>query len=389
MDVSSLSSTDSEYQRIMRKRERRIRSLLLQRRLESIIHVHASTNVVAAADLDNAEAGEHDDATSNEKHCPSAASTLTIRSAGPTGIQTVTNLVSLRAEPFNKGRVQLTIKTKKEENDEDDDEERCNHQLDQASLVSRVLIFSPPLDLPCSNNISTDVSKINNKSTAEMGFHCRQVDIHKSVPVSAPRSLSLSLLPPLPETGDQQCSKKGVEKETIFICVTEGEIDCEEGRHIPIHTLINQQESTLPPSYYCHQVDDRFSLSSSTFPAPLPVAQEGNRKESEGALQSSAIITPIPNTMKNIDDLDESVAAHKYDESDRCLCYICLLGFDVGDVIAWSFNEKCSHSYHADCITYWLALRQARMMSCPVCRQAYLIRPHNRSAIRAISTNTQ
>lgn len=384
MDVFSLSSTDSEYQRIMRKRERRVQSLLLQRRLESIIHVHASTNVEAANELENAEAVKHDDTASNEKHKSSATSTLTIPWAGPAGIQTVTNVVSLRSEPFYKGRVQLTIKTENEVY-EGDDEERCNRQLDQASLDSRVLIFSPPLYLPCSSNKSADVSKINNRSAVKMGFHCNQVDIHKSTPVSAPQSFS-----PLPETGEQKGAKKErAEKESIFICITEGETDCEVGRNIPIHTLIDQQESALPHSYYCHQVDDGLKVSPSTFPAPLPVAQEVNRKASEGTRKSSAIITPVPNTMKNIDDLDESVAAHKYDESDQCLCFICLLKFDVDDVIAWSFNEKCNHSYHADCITYWLARRQPRMMSCPVCRQAYLIQPHNLGSVQATSTNTQ
>jgi hypothetical protein len=34
-------------------------------------------------------------------------------------------------------------------------------------------------------------------------------------------------------------------------------------------------------------------------------------------------------------------------------CDICLLGYEVGDEVAWSPNNDCSHTYHKDCVLDW------------------------------------
>ena len=51
------------------------------------------------------------------------------------------------------------------------------------------------------------------------------------------------------------------------------------------------------------------------------------------------------------------------------MCDICLLDYNVGDVVAWSRNPKCTHAYHIECIVDWLLRRP----SCPSCRQDYVI----------------
>lgn len=57
------------------------------------------------------------------------------------------------------------------------------------------------------------------------------------------------------------------------------------------------------------------------------------------------------------------------EQQDRgTTCDICLLEFEVDDMVAWSPNTECSHCFHKDCILDWLV----RKHSCPSCRKDYL-----------------
>ncbi len=49
-------------------------------------------------------------------------------------------------------------------------------------------------------------------------------------------------------------------------------------------------------------------------------------------------------------------------------CAICIDRYSKGDEIAWSFNEKCHHAFHLDCILDWLMKHD----ECPLCRMDYL-----------------
>jgi RING-finger-containing ubiquitin ligase len=67
-------------------------------------------------------------------------------------------------------------------------------------------------------------------------------------------------------------------------------------------------------------------------------------------------------------------------------CCICLNDFKSGDVISWSPQHQCSHSFHEECIVKWFLTlcerseaRRARRMNgvgcnlqCPVCRQDFI-----------------
>lgn len=49
-------------------------------------------------------------------------------------------------------------------------------------------------------------------------------------------------------------------------------------------------------------------------------------------------------------------------------CAICIERYSKGDEIAWSFNERCHHAFHLDCILDWLLKHD----DCPLCRMDYL-----------------
>lgn len=50
------------------------------------------------------------------------------------------------------------------------------------------------------------------------------------------------------------------------------------------------------------------------------------------------------------------------------VCPICIESYKIGDEIAWSYNEKCFHAFHLECITDWLMKND----ECPMCRLNYL-----------------
>jgi hypothetical protein len=76
-------------------------------------------------------------------------------------------------------------------------------------------------------------------------------------------------------------------------------------------------------------------------------------------------------------------------------CAICLSGFDPGEKITWSYNSKCSHIFHHECVVHWyltvgrkeqrkfrllnpdltpeeeLAMICKFPMVCPCCRQSF------------------
>jgi hypothetical protein len=55
-------------------------------------------------------------------------------------------------------------------------------------------------------------------------------------------------------------------------------------------------------------------------------------------------------------------------------CAICLESFAVGEIVVWSNNEKCQHSFHQDCILeYLVPLNPDKDSPCPCCRQPFCV----------------
>ena len=61
------------------------------------------------------------------------------------------------------------------------------------------------------------------------------------------------------------------------------------------------------------------------------------------------------------DDVEESVWGGEH-------CAICLGRHKAGEEIGLSHNQKCSHSYHRECISEWLLEHD----DCPFCRNSFL-----------------
>jgi hypothetical protein len=71
----------------------------------------------------------------------------------------------------------------------------------------------------------------------------------------------------------------------------------------------------------------------------------------------------------------------------ECVCAICLDVYTVSDVVTWSSNQCCTHSFHRDCILNWLliqgkkcpnsrarpqAAKDDRSLLCPCCRVPFI-----------------
>ena len=55
-------------------------------------------------------------------------------------------------------------------------------------------------------------------------------------------------------------------------------------------------------------------------------------------------------------------------EADLTICAICLEAFAIGQPVANSRNDDCSHTFHIDCISEWLMKHN----ECPCCRAIVL-----------------
>jgi hypothetical protein len=71
------------------------------------------------------------------------------------------------------------------------------------------------------------------------------------------------------------------------------------------------------------------------------------------------------------DESDDEEAADdddKYDVGEGC--DICMTCFEVGDIVTWSRNPECGHTFHEKCIVGWLC-GVRRKLTCPCCRYDY------------------
>lgn len=67
---------------------------------------------------------------------------------------------------------------------------------------------------------------------------------------------------------------------------------------------------------------------------------------------------------------------------EKC-CSICLNEYEDADVVSKSYNDKCLHIFHKDCIVEWLLNHS----DCPCCRHPYIL-PQNNNNTSSSSTSS-
>jgi hypothetical protein len=117
-------------------------------------------------------------------------------------------------------------------------------------------------------------------------------------------------------------------------------------------------------------------------PHPGKTLQDMN--QSSATYNETTTITSNDNNNNNDDDNQNALSFAFREIIPECC--ICLNDFNSGDVITWSPEEKCSHSFHKACIVKWFlavcqrneARRTRRShdigcsLQCPVCRQDFI-----------------
>jgi hypothetical protein len=100
---------------------------------------------------------------------------------------------------------------------------------------------------------------------------------------------------------------------------------------------------------------------------------------------------------KNDDDNDDNNDVDDDDDETNgtTICGICLGPYQVGDIVAWSYNPQCPHAYHASCITDWLQTATKDSLfwcqgdgtprTCPSCRHEYVV---GQPTVTNVTTNT-
>lgn len=51
-------------------------------------------------------------------------------------------------------------------------------------------------------------------------------------------------------------------------------------------------------------------------------------------------------------------------------CAICLMSYEVGEIVIWSSNKECIHAFHQECVVGWLVKMQPET-PCPCCRAEF------------------
>lgn len=120
-------------------------------------------------------------------------------------------------------------------------------------------------------------------------------------------------------------------------------------------------------------------------------------------------LLPINNIMsendQSISSLDPPMKQLSYSnfQPAESVCAICLDLYTVSDVVTWSSNQRCTHSFHRDCILHWLVIqdknrRNARVRSqatkddrsllCPCCRVPFIEHRLHAKSIDTTDTET-
>lgn len=65
---------------------------------------------------------------------------------------------------------------------------------------------------------------------------------------------------------------------------------------------------------------------------------------------------------------EPKVHSARLDDDEPRECPICMSTLKAGEIVSWSANEKCNHTYHHQCIKEWLL----RHVDCCLCKEVFL-----------------
>mmetsp|Transcript_12035 Transcript_12035/g.26334 ORF Transcript_12035/g.26334 Transcript_12035/m.26334 type:complete len:145 (-) Transcript_12035:580-1014(-) len=82
----------------------------------------------------------------------------------------------------------------------------------------------------------------------------------------------------------------------------------------------------------------------------------------EEIMRRSKMLTEKDDDEDDDDDDDDDPGSHAE-------CIICMMDYEVGDLVSWSRHQECRHAFHYHCLRSWLMTHQ----DCPICRRSYFV----------------
>eukprot|EP00978_Attheya_sp_CCMP212_P032062 scaffold123514_cov54-Attheya_sp.AAC.2 len=119
----------------------------------------------------------------------------------------------------------------------------------------------------------------------------------------------------------------------------------EHPQEYPTYFVTENRRSQIRENMLTKNIEDNENASSTS------AAMEINDKDSSGKLSSRSWHSTVS-------------SAKTQPIGVKSECPICLSGYDIGDTMCWSKNEKCNHAFHEECILQWLEKHR----ECPLCR---------------------
>lgn len=138
--------------------------------------------------------------------------------------------------------------------------------------------------------------------------------------------------------------------------------DAEDGRSDDASIDIEKQDKELNRDGDDNNDNDNDNAKKSDITISTSYSSSQSKSKAQESLSMNASFTSK--------DLDDNVGIHHTPESlySPRTCPICLDDYEGGDDICWSFNKKCHHAFHLDCMLAWLMNND----DCPLCREDYL-----------------
>lgn len=239
--------------------------------------------------------------------------------------------------------------------DSNSPEERRESRLLKEEAKRKDYITSNVIEKSVIESANGEIS--NHKSNIQVHFSNTMRDWVTRVPKEPKREPSVVAMPLTPEEKTSGTEEPRRDSRTISFGNLEiDEKDEDDG---------DEEDDEM--------ITDSKRKSTTTIEYSKGKSKSERRRKSDIIIKAKrssrrSITNSILSSISSIHSSISSIGSKRKELYTTLSCSICLDNYKAGDKIYWSPNEKCTHSFHAKCMTDWLLKNDL----CPICRNNYL-----------------
>lgn len=236
--------------------------------------------------------------------------------------------------------------------DSNSPEERRESRLLKEEAKRKDYITSKVIEKSVIESANAEIS--NHKSNIQVHFSKSMRDWVTRVPKEPKREPSVVAMPFTPEETTSGTEEPRRDSRTISF----GNMEIDEKDE-------DEEDDEM--------ITDSKLKSTMTRDYTKSASKNERRRKSDIVIKAKrssrrSIANSILSSISSIHSSISSIGSKRKELYTTLACSICLENYKAGDKIYWSLNEKCTHSFHAKCMTNWLLKNDL----CPICRNNYL-----------------